>query len=65
MRKVATFTHATLDGYIDVPHEWSFPYADEDLQAHLLAHAPDLPLAALFQHKAQLLGVLQIGRAHV
>ena len=26
MRKVISFTHATLDGYIDDPHEWSFQY---------------------------------------
>src|SRR5690606_21343211 len=36
MRSIVNFTHATLDGYIDAPHEWSFPYADEDLQTHLL-----------------------------
>ena len=36
MRKIVSFTHATLDGYIDAPHEWSFQYADEELQAHLL-----------------------------
>ena len=36
MRKIINFTHATLDGYIDAPHEWSFQYADEDVQAYLL-----------------------------
>jgi dihydrofolate reductase len=35
MRKIIAFTHATLDGYIDNPHEWSFPYANEELQEHL------------------------------
>jgi dihydrofolate reductase len=34
MRKIVTFTHATLDAYIDAPHEWSFPYADEEFQAY-------------------------------
>lgn len=34
MRKIITFTHATLDGYIDDPHEWSFQYSDEELQDH-------------------------------
>ena len=32
MRKIINFTHATLDGYIDNPHEWSFQYSDEELQ---------------------------------
>ena len=32
MRKIISFTHATLDGYIDDPHEWSFQYSDEELQ---------------------------------
>ncbi len=36
MRKIINFTHATLDGYIDAPHEWAFPYADDELQEHLL-----------------------------
>ena len=36
MRKIICFTHATLDGYIDEPHKWSFPYSDEELQDHLL-----------------------------
>ena len=26
MRKIINFTHATLDGYIDNPHEWQFPF---------------------------------------
>ena len=44
MRKIINFTHATLDGYIDNPHEWSFPYSDEasqdyGLQMHLAADA--------------------------
>ena len=32
MRKIVSFTHATLDGYIDEPHKWSFPYFDKELQ---------------------------------
>jgi dihydrofolate reductase len=32
MRKIVTFTHATLDGFIDEPHKWSFQYADEEFQ---------------------------------
>lgn len=42
MRKIISFTHATLDGYIDSPHEWSMPYADVDVQQYLL----DMHLAA-------------------
>lgn len=36
MRKIINFTHATLDGYIDNPHEWSFPYSNEELQDYLM-----------------------------
>jgi hypothetical protein len=36
VRKIISFTHATLDGSIDEPHEWSFRYADEELQVHAL-----------------------------
>lgn len=32
MRKIISFTHATLDGYIDAPHEWSLQYANEEFQ---------------------------------
>ena len=32
MRNIIAFTHATLDGYIDEPHKWSFQYADEEFQ---------------------------------
>jgi dihydrofolate reductase len=32
VRKIITFTHATLDGYIDDPHKWSFQYSDEEFQ---------------------------------
>ena len=35
MRTIICFTHATLDGYIDEPHAWSFQYADEELQDYL------------------------------
>jgi dihydrofolate reductase len=36
VRKIINFTHATLDGYIDDPQEWSFEYSDEELQDYLL-----------------------------
>ena len=36
MRRIINFTHATLDGYIDDPHEWSFQYSDEELQGYLM-----------------------------
>ncbi len=36
MRNIISFSHATLDGFIDNPHEWSFPYANDELQADLL-----------------------------
>ena len=36
MRKIISFTHATLDGYIDDPHKWSFQYSDEELQDYAL-----------------------------
>jgi len=42
MRKVISFTHATLDGYIDDPHLWSFDYADEEFQRY----AMDMTLGA-------------------
>ena len=32
MRRIIAFTHATLDGYIDEPHKWSFQYANEEFQ---------------------------------
>ncbi|MGA7271355.1 MAG: dihydrofolate reductase family protein [Acidimicrobiia bacterium] len=34
MRKIINFTHATLDGYIDRPHEWE--HSNEDLQDYVL-----------------------------
>ena len=34
MRKIICFTHATLDGYIDDPHKWSFQYANEEFQEY-------------------------------
>jgi len=36
VRRIITFTHATLDGYIDEPQNWSLRYSDEELQDHLL-----------------------------
>ena len=36
MRKIISFTHATLDGFIDDPHEWSFQFSNEELQDYLM-----------------------------
>jgi dihydrofolate reductase len=36
VRKIVNFTHATLDGYIDDPQEWSFQYSDEEFQDYAL-----------------------------
>jgi dihydrofolate reductase len=36
MRKIVCFTHATLDGYIDEPQNWSFDYSNDEVQAYLL-----------------------------
>lgn len=36
MRKIISFTHATLDGYIDAPHEWSFPYSNDEFQDYAI-----------------------------
>jgi dihydrofolate reductase len=42
VRKIINFTHATLDGYIDDPQDWSFEYANEELQKY----ATEMTLAA-------------------
>jgi dihydrofolate reductase len=34
VRKIISFTHATLDGYIDEPHTRSFQYSNEELQEY-------------------------------
>ena len=34
VRKIVCFTHATLDGFIDEPQNWSFEYTNEELQAY-------------------------------
>ena len=34
MRKIINFTHATFDGYIDDPQDWSLQYSDEETQAY-------------------------------
>ena len=36
MRKIINFTHATLDGYIDNPQDWSLPYESQDLEDYIL-----------------------------
>ncbi|WP_020416105.1 dihydrofolate reductase family protein [Amycolatopsis sp. ATCC 39116] len=37
MRKIITSTYATLDGFIDNPHEWSLQYSNEEAQAYAFA----------------------------
>ncbi|MGI5170166.1 dihydrofolate reductase family protein [Spirillospora sp. CA-253888] len=34
MRKIIASTYATLDGFIDNPHEWSMRYSEEKAQTH-------------------------------
>jgi dihydrofolate reductase len=34
VRQIIAFTHATLDGYIDNPQEWSFQYFNDELQEY-------------------------------
>ena len=43
MRKIVVSTYATLDGFIDNPHEWSLQYSDEQTQnyAYVLSLAAD------------------------
>ncbi|MER5643518.1 dihydrofolate reductase family protein [Streptosporangium sp. NPDC002524] len=36
MRKIIASTYATLDGFIDNPHEWSMRYSDAESQHHAL-----------------------------
>ncbi|MCC6832451.1 MAG: dihydrofolate reductase family protein [Thermoleophilia bacterium] len=38
-RKIINFTHATLDGYIDDPQDWSFQYATEEFRDYALKMA--------------------------
>ena len=57
MRKIITFTHATLDGYIDAPHEWSFQYANEELQNYALEMT--LPADALLLGRITYEGMAQ------
>ncbi|MFD0901886.1 dihydrofolate reductase family protein [Actinomadura sediminis] len=37
MRKIVASTYATLDGFIDNPHEWSLQYSEEKAQGHAFA----------------------------
>lgn len=37
MRKIITSTHATVDGFIDNPHEWSMKFTNADVQQSALA----------------------------
>jgi len=34
MRKIISSTYATLDGFIDNPHEWSMQYSNEQVQTY-------------------------------
>jgi dihydrofolate reductase len=34
MRKIIASTYATLDGFIDNPHEWSMQYSNEEAQTY-------------------------------
>lgn len=34
MRKIIASTYATLDGFIDNPHEWSLRYSEEEAQTY-------------------------------
>ena len=57
VRKITTFTHATLDGYIDAPHEWSLQYANEEFQAYGLEMT--LPADALLLGRITYEGMAQ------
>jgi dihydrofolate reductase len=37
MRKIIASTYATVDGFIDNPHEWSLQYSNEQAQNHAFA----------------------------
>ncbi|MEU8326708.1 dihydrofolate reductase family protein [Nonomuraea sp. NPDC048881] len=37
MRKIIVSTHATLDGFIDNPHEWSPQHSDKETETHATA----------------------------
>lgn len=41
MRKVTASFFMSLDGVVDAPHEWHFPYMDEEAQAALGADVAD------------------------
>jgi dihydrofolate reductase len=57
VRSVITFTHATLDGYIDEPHKWSFQFADEEVQRYGLEMT--LPADALLLGRVTYEGMAQ------
>nr|WP_239068130.1 histidine kinase [Actinomadura bangladeshensis] len=49
MRKIIASTYATLDGFIDNPHEWSLRYSEEEARTYaftMTAHADALLLSA-------------------
>ncbi|MBE2319379.1 dihydrofolate reductase family protein [Solirubrobacter sp. CPCC 204708] len=57
MRKIISFTHATLDGYIDEPHKWSFRYSGEEFQEYGLEMT--LPADALLLGRITYEGMAQ------
>ncbi|MDP9847145.1 hypothetical protein [Streptosporangium lutulentum] len=42
MRRIIASTYATLDGFIDNPHEWSMKYSDAESQ-HYASSSPTAP----------------------
>ena len=57
MRTIICFTHATLDGYIDEPQNWSFDYSNEEVQAYGLEMT--LPADALLLGRITYEGMAQ------
>jgi dihydrofolate reductase len=57
MRKIITSTYATLDGFIDNPHEWSMRYSDEESQKY--AFGMTLAADALLLGRATYQGMAQ------
>jgi dihydrofolate reductase len=50
MRKIIVSTHATLDGFIDNPHEWSPQHSDKESEAHAAATARAADALLLGRH---------------
>ena len=47
MRKIINFTHATLDGYIDDPHEWALQPRWQDYRLDMMLAADALLLGRI------------------